>query len=97
MGLNNMNRIVNGVEVEMTPEEVEERLKEEAEWQAAQLKYEQTESYKDKRRAAYPPIGDQLDALFHAMEVGVLPQVTDFYDKILAVKETYPAPTAEAK
>ena len=41
--------------------------------------------YKDKRVAEYPPIGDQLDALFHA---GVFPD--DMAAKIQAVKNKYP-------
>ena len=42
-------------------------------------------AYIDKRVAEYPPIGDQLDALFHA---GVFPD--DMADKIQAVKNKYP-------
>ena len=39
--------------------------------------------YKEKRN--YPPIGDQLDALFHA---GVFPE--EMAAKIQAVKDAYP-------
>lgn len=42
------------------------------------------------RASAYPPIGDQFDAIWHAMDVGVLPMVPDFYDPIAAVKAAYP-------
>ena len=42
-------------------------------------------SYVDKRRRSYPPIGDQLDALYHA---GVFPD--DMAAQIQAVKERYP-------
>jgi len=42
-------------------------------------------AYIDKRVLEYPPIGDQLDALFHA---GVFPQ--EMADKIQAVKNKYP-------
>jgi len=42
-------------------------------------------AYIDKRVAEYPPIGDQLDALFHA---GVFPQ--EMANKIQAVKNKYP-------
>ena len=41
--------------------------------------------YKIKRAFEYPPIGDQLDALFHA---GVFPP--DMAAKIQAVKDKYP-------
>jgi len=42
-------------------------------------------SYKEKRAAAYPSIGDQLDALFHA---GVFP--AEMAAKLQAVKDKYP-------
>lgn len=44
-------------------------------------------TYKELRAAEYPPIGDQLDALFHA---GVFP--ADMAAVIQAVKEKYPKP-----
>ena len=43
--------------------------------------------YKDDRRSAYPEIGDQLDALYHA---GVFPK--EMADKIKAVKDANPKP-----
>ena len=42
-------------------------------------------AYKDQRVSEYPPIGDQLDALFHA---GVFPD--DMAAKIQEVKNKYP-------
>ena len=42
-------------------------------------------AYKDQRRAEYPAIGDQLDALFHA---GVFP--AEMAAAIQAVKDKYP-------
>jgi hypothetical protein len=41
--------------------------------------------YKEQRVAEYPPIGDQLDALFHA---GVFPE--EMAAQIQAVKDKYP-------
>lgn len=46
-------------------------------------------TYAELRAAAYPPIGDQLDALFHA---GVFPE--DMAAQIQAVKDTYAKPSA---
>ena len=43
------------------------------------------EKYKDDRKADYPNIGDQLDALYHA---GVFPE--DMAAKIKATKDKYP-------
>ena len=46
--------------------------------------------YSDMRRADYPPVGEQLDCLWHAMDDGILPKVEPFFSKILAVKQTHP-------
>ena len=64
---------------------------EEIEWQAAQnaRAIEQIElaktAYQRKRAAEYPPIGDQLDALFKA---GAFP--ADMAATLQAVKDKYP-------
>jgi len=52
-----------------------------AEWQA---EYD-SQAYARLRKAEYPPIGDQLDALFHA---GVFP--ADMAAQLQAVKDKYP-------
>jgi len=44
-----------------------------------------SKAYIEQRRSEYPPIGDQLDALFHA---GVFP--ADMAAQIQAVKDKYP-------
>lgn len=46
--------------------------------------------YRVLRYAAYPPIGEQLDALWHAMRDGTLPMIEGFYDRIAAVKAAHP-------
>ena len=46
------------------------------------------ESKKYQRDRQYPPIGDQLDALYHA---GVFPK--EMSDKLKAVKDAHPKPT----
>ena len=48
------------------------------------------QSLSDLRRNAYPPIGDQLDTLWHAMDDGLLPKIPGFYDRIKSVKDAYP-------
>lgn len=47
----------------------------------------EAEAYKSQRAVEYPPIGDQLDALFHA---GVFPP--EMAALIQAVKDKYPKP-----
>jgi hypothetical protein len=49
-------------------------------------------SYKPLRQKAYPSIGDQLDALFHA---GVFPDA--MASKIQAIKDAYPKPNTDNK
>lgn len=53
--------------------------------------------YRDKRRAAYPPIGEQLDMLWHAMDEGVLPVAEPWYSVIKAVKRRYPDPDEQSR
>jgi hypothetical protein len=49
-----------------------------------------TDKYRQDRALAYPNIGDQLDALYHA---GVFPP--EMEAQIAAVKKQYPKPTAQ--
>lgn len=55
----------------------------------------QEQQIREKRRAEYPPIGDQLDALYKAMGAGTLPKVPGFFDLIKQVKDKYPKPKGE--
>ena len=52
--------------------------------------YQQSIAYKQLRAAKYPPITEQLDMLWHAMELGEVPKATEFYTAIEAVKQEYP-------
>ena len=46
--------------------------------------------YSVERLESYPPIGDQFDALWHAMDRGDLPKIPEFYDPIKQVKDKHP-------
>lgn len=46
--------------------------------------------YAEQRRYSYPAFGDQMDALWHAMDTGALPKIEPFYGQIKAVKDKYP-------
>jgi hypothetical protein len=48
--------------------------------------------YAAERQAAYPPIGDQLDDFWHAMDNNLIPRIEPFYSQIKAVKDEYPKP-----
>ncbi len=43
-----------------------------------------------QRAAAYPPVTEQLDMLWHAMNSGDTPKIEPFYSTIKQVKTTYP-------
>ena len=45
--------------------------------------------YTNKRAAEYPPLGEQLDMLWHAMDEGALPKIEPFYTQIKEVKDKY--------
>lgn len=56
------------------------------------MKIDHVEDYRPVRAKEYPPIQEQLGALWHAMDQGILPMVPAFYDPIKAVKDTFPKP-----
>ena len=64
----------------------------EADWRSQREAAWEARPYTVKRVAEYPAIGDQLDALWHAMDDGVLPKVEPFYGDIAAVKAAHPKP-----
>ena len=49
-------------------------------------------AYKAQRKAEYPSVEEQLDMLWHAMDVGTFPKCNLFYNTINAVKQKYPKP-----
>lgn len=44
----------------------------------------------EKRVEEYPPIAEQLDMLYHAMDKGEIPKATEWYNTIKAVKDNNP-------
>lgn len=55
------------------------------------VEWQQANAYCAERATAYPPIGDQLDALYHA---GLFPE--DMAAQIQAVKDAHPKPDVSA-
>jgi hypothetical protein len=49
-------------------------------------------TYRDLRRSDYPTVQEQLDALWHAMDQGLLPKVEPMYSQVRAVKQRHPKP-----
>lgn len=77
-------KIVDGVEVKLIYDELSEIEAREAEWDAHLAEQAKTQYKRDRK---YPPIGDQLDALFHA---GVFPE--EMAAQLQAVKDAHPKP-----
>ena len=73
---------INNTVRDMTPEEEEAYNIQ----QAKALEEKQANGYKDKRANEYPPIGDQLDYIYHN---GLTKWKADM---ITPVKEKYPKP-----
>ena len=73
------NQVIPEGLIEITVDECREIASQKAQYDF------QNKSYSEKRISEYPPIGDQLDALFHA---GVFP--AEMAALIQAVKNKYP-------
>jgi hypothetical protein len=58
-------------------------------WNKEEKKYV-TKKYYTKRKLDYPLIEDQLDALWHGMDNGIIPIIPDFYYAIKEVKTKHP-------
>jgi hypothetical protein len=56
-----------------------------------QAEYDAKE-YQRQREPNYPPIADQLDMLWHAIDNGTLNKSSDFYTSLKSIKEQYPKP-----
>ena len=89
-------KLINGEKIELTPEEETQRQAEEQAWLEKQSKNNKTITeqppYINQRRNAYPPVGDQLDMLWHTMDKDMELQhkFYDFYQTIKKVKVQFP-------
>jgi hypothetical protein len=54
-----------------------------------QVEYDARE-YQRQREPNYPPIKDQLDMLWHAIDSGTLDKSSDFYTALKSIKAQYP-------
>ena len=52
--------------------------------------YIDAHAYITKRQVEYPPMTDQLDMLWHAIDSGSLDKDSDFYKSLKAVKDANP-------
>lgn len=54
------------------------------------IKVPRPKSVEELRGREYPSISEQLDLLWHAMDVGEIPKATLWYNTIKSVKNKYP-------
>ena len=87
-----MHKLVNGIKVDLTAEEIAQRQQDEIAFAEAQAKIIPTPAYVSQRKSAYPSIGDQLDMLWHSIDQNpaLKSQYFDFYEAIKAVKVKHP-------
>lgn len=80
-------KYVDGILVELSPEETECRI---AEMAAAEAEYN-ANLYRERRVAEYPPIGDQLDSMWKWLSKQNLDgEAKLMYNTIKEIKEKYP-------
>lgn len=66
---------------------------EELEFELDKIESEENDKlYQSLRRSEYPPISDQIDMIWHAMDNGGFPIINDFYETIKEIKNKYPKP-----
>ena len=75
--------MVNGVVVDMTPEDIKIREAEKVRDEKEAKEYLKVK-YKDDRKMAYDPIPEQLDQIYHDMD--------GWKARIKSVKDKYPKP-----
>jgi hypothetical protein len=56
------------------------------------LEFNRETEVRAQRKNDYPSIGEQFDALWHAIDEGTLDKTSDFYTMIKAVKDKHPKP-----
>jgi hypothetical protein len=61
---------------------------------ATQMEQTNARLYQGARHNDYPPLAEQLDMLWHAMEADESKRLEPFYSAIKAVKENNPKPPA---
>ncbi len=47
-------------------------------------------THREKRAVEYPPVEEQLDALWHAMDRGEIPRAEAWYARIAEIKQRHP-------
>jgi hypothetical protein len=89
----NRHKLVDGVKIDLTAKEIAELDAQDLAWLKNKSKNNIKQApYINQRKNAYPPIGDQLDMLWHSIDQNpkLKSEYFDFYETIKAVKVKYP-------
>ena len=86
------HRVVNGVQVDLTAEEVEATLNTWAENERARQLDEEANGYKTARQMEYPALAEQFDKLWHDINNGTLDNTGAFFTALQTVKDDNPKP-----
>lgn len=76
----------NAINAGYAEEDIEVKWVTNTEWAAILEANTPAPTYKDKRKAEYPPVGDQFDMIWHDKKDGT----TIWYDTVKAIKDKYP-------
>ena len=86
------HRVVNGVQVDLTAEEIEATLNTWAENELARQLDEEQNGWLKNRLSEYPPLGEQFDKLWHDINNGTLDNTGVFFTALKEVKDNNPKP-----
>ena len=86
------HKVVDGVQVDLTAEEVEATLNTWAENERARQLDEEANGYKFARQMEYPALAEQFDKLWHDINNGTLDNTGVFYTALKTVKDDNPKP-----
>lgn len=84
------HRLVDGVQVDLSAEEIEETLNMWADNELARQLDEEANGYKTAR--VYPQLGEQFDKLWHDINNGTLDNTGEFFTALKEVKDNNPKP-----
>ena len=84
---------INGVQVELSAEEVEATLNTWAENERARQLDEEANGYKTDRQMEYPALAEQFDKLWHDINNGTLDETGEFFTALKTVKDDNPKPS----
>ncbi|WP_349987198.1 hypothetical protein ABMQ39_20765 [Pseudomonas alloputida] len=54
------------------------------------MKIQHKSDHNQRRAADYPPVEEQLDMLWHAMNEGRMPKAEPFFSTLQQIKQQYP-------